>query len=306
MSTIRHFRLVDDNSIAVFVGSTPKLAASKAFVYLLRKKGLVGETDQIKFSLTEKRKKQYNFIGQRVKLLEAVEINTISGVRFKIHFRNIVIKDKTNKKIKFNSIILMKVYPWLDVKGIVNCSFINKELNDCVKTNDIIWYKLCQRDYPLVYTRFIRDTCYEIYKFCHMLNQLKIKLNLEGTLYEIYHLESLDLNNRKLTSVPKEVWELVNLQCLYLQNNKLSEISGKIQQLVNLKTLYVQNNKLREVPQEIGKLKNLKYLDISDNKLIEVPKKFKKLTELRILTWDGNKFDKLPKKVRELPNLEIK
>ena len=307
-TTMRYFRLVvDDNGpTRRFAGTTPKVAASKAFTQILRKRDLVGETDKIKFSLVEKKSRiQYNFIGQRIKLEEPI-IHKIGGCEFETKFKNIVIKDKTDNKIKFNSIILMKVYSCLDVKDIVNCSLVNKTLNECVNDNDIIWYKLCQRDFPLDYIRFIRDTCYEMYKFCYMLSKLKSKLSLEGTLYEIYHMESLDLNNYKLTSIPKDVWQLVNLKCLYLQNNKLTEISGKIRQLVNLRTLYVQNNKLRELPREIGKLKNLKYLDISGNKLVGIPKKLRKLTGLCILTWDGNKFDKLPKKIRKLPNLEIK
>lgn len=104
-SRTRYFKVIVDGGEAHgrFSGSKPKQAANKALTSILKTKeqtggGVAGE---IKFSIVEctrgSKHKQYNYIGQRVKLDKPMEVTIGSGPNAKkieYRFNNRVMKDK--------------------------------------------------------------------------------------------------------------------------------------------------------------------------------------------------------------------
>lgn len=106
----RYFKVIVDGGEAHgrFSGTKPKQAANKALTSILKSKEKVGgsgttETQgQIKFSIIEctrgSKHKQYNYIGERVKLDNPMKVKIGKGPNIKeieYRFNNRVMKDKT-------------------------------------------------------------------------------------------------------------------------------------------------------------------------------------------------------------------
>jgi len=105
-SRTRFFKVIVDGGEAHgrFSGTKPKQAANKALTSILKtkeQKGGAGATGEIKFSIVEctrgSKHKQYNYIGQRVKLDKPMKVKIGSGADAKeieYKFNNRVMKDK--------------------------------------------------------------------------------------------------------------------------------------------------------------------------------------------------------------------
>ncbi|OBA22758.1 hypothetical protein METBIDRAFT_34553 [Metschnikowia bicuspidata var. bicuspidata NRRL YB-4993] len=104
--------------------------------------------------------------------------------------------------------------------------------------------------------------------WCHMDFSGQGLLNLAPKLFQYEFLESLYLNNNKLTTVPLVVKKLRGLRVLDLSQNRISEI-----------------------PPELGLCYNLRYLYLFDNNIKTLPHQFRNLIELLFLGIEGNPID---------------
>jgi CCR4-NOT transcription complex subunit 6 len=90
---------------------------------------------------------------------------------------------------------------------------------------------------------------------------------LNSSFFRYAFLETVFLNNNKLTKIPAAIGKLRNLSHLDLSNNQLSELPPEIGMLSRLKKLYLVDNNLHTLPYEIGYLYQIEVLAIEGNPL---------------------------------------
>jgi Leucine-rich repeat (LRR) protein len=139
----------------------------------------------------------------------------------------------------FNNVTIFKIYNYLNINDLFNCSLINKQFNNIFNC-DLLWKNIIATKYSDINIDEIKKQ-YNIINFKYICKKIIDLLYLNKTL---------NLN--------KTVKDLINLKKLYLSYNQLKEIPKEIGSLINLQYLYLTNNKLKEIPREIGSLINLK------------------------------------------------
>ena len=103
----RYFKVVYENGQPKgrFSGTKPKQAANKALTSILKNRESDGKstTTKIKFSIIEctrgSKHKEYNYVGERVKLDKPMEVTIGKGANaktIKYRYNNKVFKDKLN------------------------------------------------------------------------------------------------------------------------------------------------------------------------------------------------------------------
>lgn len=101
--------------------------------------------------------------------------------------------------------------------------------------------------------------------WCHLDLSGQGLLNLSPKLFQYDFLESLYLNNNKLTTVPKIVLKLRGLRVLDLSHNRISEVPGDLGLCYNLRYLYLFDNNIKTLPNEFRNLIELLFLGIEGN-----------------------------------------
>lgn len=101
----------------------------------------------------------------------------------------------------------------------------------------------------------------------------------------------LDLSGQGLINLAPKLFQYDFLESLYLNNNKLSVIPPIIKKLRGLRTLDLSHNRINEVPPELGLCFNLRYLYLFDNNIKTLPTEFGNLIELLFLGIEGNPVD---------------
>ena len=137
----------------------------------------------------------------------------------------------------FNNVTIFKIYNYLNINDLFNCSLINKQFNNIFNC-DLLWQNIItkkyfdidideiQKQYNIINFKYI-------YKIIIDLLYLNKTLNLNKTVKDLINLKKLYLDNRQLKEIPKEIGSLINLQTLYLHDNKLEEIPKELDNLVN-------------------------------------------------------------------------
>jgi Leucine-rich repeat (LRR) protein len=133
----------------------------------------------------------------------------------------------------FNNVTIFKIYNYLSINDLFNCSLINKQFNNIFNC-DLLWKNIITEKYIN-----IDIDIDEIQKQYNIINFKYIYKKIIDLLY---------LN--KILNLNKTVTDLINLQYLYLNNNQLKEIPKEIGSLINLQELYFSNNQLKEIPKE--------------------------------------------------------
>lgn len=112
-------------------------------------------------------------------------------------------------------------------------------------------------------------------------------LTIAGELGEVPHwidrltrLETLFVNNTRMTELPEMVLELKELRIISLSGNQIKKVPDNWQALQKLHTLDLSNNRLMYLPESIGELPALENLEINHNLLGVLPEYLKKF-ELR-------------------------
>ena len=138
----------------------------------------------------------------------------------------------------FNNVTIFKIYNYLNINDLFNCSLINKQFNNIFNC-DLLWENIIIKKYIDIDIDEIKKQ-YNIINFKYICKKiidllyLNKTLNLNKTVTDLINLQRLDLNNKKLKEIPKEIGSLINLQYLYLDNNPLKEIPKEIESLINL------------------------------------------------------------------------
>ncbi|KAK6873060.1 CCR4-Not complex 3'-5'-exoribonuclease subunit Ccr4 [Candida tropicalis] len=101
----------------------------------------------------------------------------------------------------------------------------------------------------------------------------------------------LDLSGQGLVNISPKLFHYDFLESLYLNNNKLTTIPPSIKKLRSLRTLDISHNRISELPEELGLCFNLRYLYIFDNNIKTLPYSFGNLIELLFIGIEGNPLD---------------
>jgi len=144
-------------------------------------------------------------------------------------------------------------------------------------------------------------------------NPYNNELNLSGTdLREIpsgiflrsQTIESLILQNNKLTILPENIGNLTKLKIIKLDHNLLTCLPNEIANLQFLENISIASNKLVTFPIQLCRLgKTLKSLNLSDNLISVLPNEISQLTALEELLIQNNRFINLPCNFQYLRNL---
>ncbi|RCK63632.1 Glucose-repressible alcohol dehydrogenase transcriptional effector [Candida viswanathii] len=101
----------------------------------------------------------------------------------------------------------------------------------------------------------------------------------------------LDLSGQGLVNISLKLFHYDFLESLYLNNNKLTTIPPAIRKLRSLRTLDLSHNRINELPEELGLCFNLRYLYLFDNNIKTLPYSFGNLIELLFIGIEGNPLD---------------
>lgn len=101
----------------------------------------------------------------------------------------------------------------------------------------------------------------------------------------------LDLSGQGLVNLSPKLFQYDFLESLYLNNNRLTTIPPIIRKLRGLRTLDLSHNRIAEVPAQLGLCYNLRYLYLFDNHITTLPNEFGSLVELQFLGIEGNPLD---------------
>lgn len=112
----------------------------------------------------------------------------------------------------------------------------------------------------------------------------------------------LDLSYQNLSEIPI-IASNPEIETLILDNNKLTKLPSWIGQLKNLKILSLKNNNFKELDSEINNLPNLEQLYLSGNKELSNISVLNSTTKLKIIDVTDTKINKLPGGVQMMDNL---
>jgi hypothetical protein len=109
------------------------------------------------------------------------------------------------------------------------------------------------------------------------LNHL-IKFGFSDTLFDVME-ETTPIIIFKDKEVPKmgDLTRFKNLETLEMNNTKLTSIHPSVFTLQNLEIMVVRDNRITSIPKEIGNLKSLKFLNLVGNKITDIPETIKYL-----------------------------
>lgn len=154
------------------------------------------------------------------------------------------------------------------------------------------------------------DTALELIEQAEQNNSTTLDLESLGLeqvppeIARLTQLETLDLEDNRLTEFPIVVTQLVNLTRLDLDSNQITSIPPEITQLTQLETLRLEHNQLTEFPIVITQLENLSQLDLDDNQITSIPPEIASMRSLNHLGLSGNNISSLPSELAELVQLQ--
>ena len=128
----------------------------------------------------------------------------------------------------FNNVTIFKIYGYLNINDLFNCSLINKQFNNIFNC-DLLWKNIITEQYINIDIDEIKKQ-YNIIKLKYIYRTIKDllylnkTLNLKKTVKKLINLQHLNLNYNKLQKIPKEIESLINLQYLNLYCNQLKKI----------------------------------------------------------------------------------
>lgn len=132
------------------------------------------------------------------------------------------------------------------------------------------------------------------------LSWKKLTLISSEIICMLTNLNTLKLNDNKLTTLPKEISQLISLVNLDISSNYFSILPECLCALTNLNTLNLHENRLTTLPKEISQLNALVSLDISSNYFSILPDSLWTLTNLQNLSIRDNHIIEIPDVISNL------
>lgn len=158
------------------------------------------------------------------------------------------------------------------------------------------------------------------YSYTRLKNNL-----LPEFLYRAHNVESLKVDDQKITKIPLELLQLKKLKrwSFYdtpiktvpeefldrkweqteLELKRITEFPAYLSRLSGLSDLYLSSVKFTELPEEIGGLKVLTELRIKHSKITCINREIASLSKLRTLELRDMVFDSLPAEIGTMPKL---
>ena len=127
----------------------------------------------------------------------------------------------------FNNVTIFKIYNYLNINDLFNCSLVNKQFNNIFNC-DLLWQNIItekyididideiQKHYNIIKLKYV----YKIIKDLLYLNKI-LNFKFNKTVKDLINLQYLNLINNRLQEIPKEIGSLINLKELILHNNQL-------------------------------------------------------------------------------------
>jgi len=121
----------------------------------------------------------------------------------------------------FNNVTIFKIYNYLNLNDLFNCSLMNKQFNNIFNC-DLLWKNIIiekysdidideiQKQYNIINLKYI---CKKITDLLY----LNKTLNLNKTVTDLINLKILNLNSNKLKEIPKEIESLINLRIIKIE-----------------------------------------------------------------------------------------
>ena len=196
--------------------------------------------------------------------------------------------------------IVFNIIGFLDVRDIINCSYVNKIFNATCK-NMMLWRDLVKCDFKG--TKLFKDNYYETYELCYGLTKM-LDISDESNIDDLYLSDRFDICDSIIETIPTQIGYMTNLKKIYIECHKIATIPTQIGQLTNLVDISFMNNKITSLPTEIGQLTNLKELYMDNNCLSSLPDQISQLTNLEELYINNNYFSHVPDPIYQLTNLK--
>ncbi|XP_072479667.1 leucine-rich repeat-containing protein 57 [Notamacropus eugenii] len=117
-------------------------------------------------------------------------------------------------------------------------------------------------------------------------------------------LRSLTLNHNRLAVLPEELCKLTKLETLHLNNNRLTQLPAAFGQLSALKSLSLSGNQLRTVPSQLCSLRHLDVVDLSKNQIQSVPDSVGELQAIE-LNLNQNQISQISPQISRCPRLKV-
>ena len=123
--------------------------------------------------------------------------------------------------------------------------------------------------------------------------------DLPEDIYSFVNLDTLAVENNKLSHLPNALGKLKKLRVLYVNENCLKQNSfpSSMIELTKLTTLWLQGNKLKTLPTELCYLTNLRYLNAGQNRIKSVSSYFHNLRRLKALWLNDNLLESVPNEI---------
>jgi hypothetical protein len=116
-------------------------------------------------------------------------------------------------------------------------------------------------------------------------------------------VETLVLENNRITKLKNAFVGLNNLKELFLLNNKICNIKNAFIDLNQLQILSLANNRITKVQDVFINLHELKVLALNDNTITNIQNTFTNLSQLQVLTLDNNRLINIKNTFTQLDQL---
>lgn len=116
-------------------------------------------------------------------------------------------------------------------------------------------------------------------------------------------IAKLDLSDNPITAIPPTISKCYSLDSLRMQQCKVSRIAAEIRELKFLKDVRLADNPLRDLPDAFGQLPSLTVLDLVRCELQGWPEALHSASQLESLGLSENQIAEVPETVSELANL---
>lgn len=114
--------------------------------------------------------------------------------------------------------------------------------------------------------------------------------------------DTLDLEDRGLTSVGPDIYNKTGTTALILSNNSIQTLPSEIGRMTKLELLKIDHNRLDGSLVGEIRMMPLKMLDVSYNNMTGMPAEIGQLNKLETLNYSYNKITGLPNELSNLKN----
>jgi hypothetical protein len=123
--------------------------------------------------------------------------------------------------------------------------------------------------------------------------------------HQLAGITLLTLSSKGLHVIPDEIKFFPQLQTLWLDDNKITSIPPAIGSCSQLRVLWLEYNEIMSIPLEISSCSQLRELSLNDNLISSIPPAIGSCPELRELSLNHNQISSIPSEISSCPKLRV-